>query len=195
VLAMRSAGRVKRPQRWGVGRRARGHAALVLCWPAVAKHDAHLGHTQQQRRNGTRLGFWSQRQSRKTGVHVASPTRTQRTSEHQARARRPIAGHGASVGAVVWGEGGLGSHRRSDEPAWVVRATADQKSNNKQHQFLKKQRQPISIFGALLEFYVFSVDIQKQTNKQSAHNGQRRVSSPVKRAECEMASHDNCWQL
>ena len=77
--------------------------------PAVAKHDTH---------NNEQLGFWSR--DKQEDRCVASPTRTQRTSEHQARARRPIAGHGASVVAVVWGEGGLGSHRGSDVP-WVVR--------------------------------------------------------------------------
>jgi hypothetical protein len=160
---MRSAGRVKRPHRWGVGRRARGHAALVHCWASRGKTT----HTTTETERGLVFG----RRDKQEDRCVASPTRTQRTSEHQAHARRPIAGHGASMVAVVWGEGGLGSHRASDVP-WVVRdklRSSIQKSN-KQRLFLKKQRQPnISIFGALLEFYVFSEKprgIQKQTNNQ-----------------------------
>jgi hypothetical protein len=40
---MKSAGRVKRPQRWGVGRRARGHAAVVPGprGQPVAQHKTH----------------------------------------------------------------------------------------------------------------------------------------------------------
>jgi hypothetical protein len=55
-----------------------------------------------------------------------SPTRTLRTSEHQARARQSIAGHGASVAVV--GEGGLGSHHRS-EP-WVMSTDSSSLSQN-----------------------------------------------------------------